>query len=352
MATIRVFLVTYKRPTLLRRALASLRAQTFTDWVCELHNDAPDDDAPRQIVEELGDVRITYHGHRENWGPVATFNHVFAGASEPFASMLEDDNWWEPRFLETALAALTAQPAADIAWANMKLWREEANGGWTDTGGTIWPIAADATPRLLQWPQLLQAFDALHSNGAMLVRARAFGRSVLPARVPFVHIEAMRERTFPGGLLLLTEPLANFALTRTTARGHDRVGWTQSQLLVAGSFFKNVPVTPAALDRLWRQRRALRPRSTNILFLLAFAGVGPRGLLLHARGRDWLWFLLNFVRHPRTHLRALRFRSTWPEAWEFLTRQTAARTAEARQRGFTALGADSLLTKHPSESAA
>jgi hypothetical protein len=290
---------------------------------------------------------VTYHHHKDNWGPVATFNRVFAGAPEPFASMLEDDNWWEPRFLETAVAALHAQPAADVAWSNMKFWREEADGSWTDTGGTIWPVAPGAGPRLLQWPQLLQAFDALHSNGAMLVRARAFGRGVLPVRIPFVHIEAMRERTLAGGLLLLPEPLANFALTRGTARGHDRVAWTQGQLLVAGSFFRHVPVTPAALDRLWRQRRALRPRSTNILFLLALAGVGPRGLLLHARARDWGWFLLNFLRHPRTHLRALRFRSAWPEAWDFLNRETAARTAEARQRGFTALGPDSVLTKHP-----
>lgn len=348
MATVRVFVLTYRRPALLRRALSSLRAQTFTDWVCELHNDAPDDDAPGRIAEELGDPRISYHPHRQNWGPVATFNHVFAGAPEPFSSMLEDDNWWEPRFLETALAALAAEPSADLAWANMKLWQEEPDGSWTDTCRTIWPVGT--APRLFQWPQLLQAFDALHSNGAMLVRARAFGRSVLPVRVPFVHIEALRERTFSGGLLLLPEPLANFALTRSTARGHDRIAWTQGQLLVAGSFFRHVPVTPAALDRLWRQRRALRPRSTNIFFLLALAGAGPRGLLLHARGRDWLWFLLNFVRHPLTHLRALRFRSAWPEAWEFLSGQTAARTGEARQRGFTALGPDSVLTKHPQES--
>ena len=50
MASLRIFLLTYRRPALLRRALASLLAQTFTDWTCELHNDAPDDDAPRAIL--------------------------------------------------------------------------------------------------------------------------------------------------------------------------------------------------------------------------------------------------------------------------------------------------------------
>ena len=47
MTAIRVYLLTCRRPELLRRALRSLVAQTFTDWVCEVHNDAPDDGGER-----------------------------------------------------------------------------------------------------------------------------------------------------------------------------------------------------------------------------------------------------------------------------------------------------------------
>lgn len=350
MASLRVFVLTHRRPELLRRALASLRAQTFTDWICELHNDAPDDDAPRQIAEALADPRIHYHPHRENWGAVASFNHAFAGGPEPLASLLEDDNWWEPRFLEKAVAALAAQPAADLVWANMKLWREEADGSWTNTHATIWPSAAEA-PRVFRWPHLMQAFDALHSNGAMVFRTRAGNPSTVPPRIPFVHIEAIRERTFGGTLLLLGEPLANFAITRTTARGDDRTSWAQSQLLLAGSFFRHVPVTADALAAIWAHRRRLRPRSTNLLFLLALSGTAPRGLLRYATPGDWVWFLLNLLRHPLINLRALHFRSNWAEAWTFLNATSAARTAEARQRGFTALGGDALLGKHPRETA-
>ena len=54
MPHIRVFLCTYRRPALLRRALASLLSQTYTDWTCELHNDAPDDERPRALLAELG----------------------------------------------------------------------------------------------------------------------------------------------------------------------------------------------------------------------------------------------------------------------------------------------------------
>ena len=102
MAAIRVFLLTCRRPALLRRALDSLRAQTFADWICELHNDAPEDDFPRSLVSEIGDPRITLHHHARNWGPVAAFNHAYAGGPEPFLAILEDDNWWEPAFLAEA----------------------------------------------------------------------------------------------------------------------------------------------------------------------------------------------------------------------------------------------------------
>ena len=60
MARLRIFLLTYRRPHLLRRALNSLLEQSMTDWVCELHNDAPDDDSPRTLLDELApkDPRI------------------------------------------------------------------------------------------------------------------------------------------------------------------------------------------------------------------------------------------------------------------------------------------------------
>ena len=48
----RVYLPTCRRPQLLPRALTSLRAQTCPDWVCELHNDAPDDPGPARLVAD------------------------------------------------------------------------------------------------------------------------------------------------------------------------------------------------------------------------------------------------------------------------------------------------------------
>jgi hypothetical protein len=342
MPRIRVFLCTYRRPRLLRRALAGLLAQTFTDWTCELHNDAPDDDTPRAILDELApaDPRFSYVAHEKNWGAVATFNHAYSGGPEPFASLLEDDNWWEPTFLASALRALEHNPAASLVWANMKLWQEKSDGTWIDTGSTIWaqPNKSDEPVITFHPPELLQAFDALHSNGAMVFRPHTFRPKQVSPALPFSIIEPARERAATGPLLLLTAPLAHFACTLATARDDDPARWLQAKLLVAASFFQNVSVPLAAYAAMWTQRRAQRPRDTGIFFCLALALRDP-SLLRPAQWGDWIHFLLSAARHPLRLARGLSFRRDQPEAWAWFVAQTRAHGARPVHA--------TVLAKHP-----
>lgn len=334
MALVRIYLLTYRRPLLLVRALESLRAQSFTDWVCELHNDAPDDETPGRLVAEIKDPRIQLHQHTTNWGSTACFNHVFRGGPEPFLSLLEDDNWWEPEFLATALAAISAEPTANVVWANMRIWAEQRDGTWVNTGRTVWTNpSADPTPCLFHWPVLLQAFDALHSNGAMLVRADASRTAIPPAETPFDIIETIRERLLGGGWLLLPKPLANFSITLGTARSSNPANWARTQLLVASSFLSFVDLNPDEVSLLWSSLRDQRPRSTSLLFHVAMAGVRPRALLRHARAGDWIRFLAGTLRHPISFLSILRFRSAHRTAWATLLAGAAARTREAAVSG-------------------
>src|ERR1700690_1459570 len=195
MASIRVYLLTCRRPHLLRRALQGLLDQTCADWVCELHNDAPEDEAPERILSELApnDGRFPYHRHDPTWGAVESFNHFFRGRTEPYASLLEDDNWWEPELLATLLSAISPHPEVSLAWANMRVWREEQDGSWSDTGGTVWPVGT--APRCFKWPVILQAFDGLHSHGAMLFRGSGSARGTVPSSTPLAIIEPVRERS-------------------------------------------------------------------------------------------------------------------------------------------------------------
>lgn len=340
-ARVRVYLLTYRRAALLRRAVASLRAQTFTDWICELHNDDPADPAPGQLVQELGDARIQLHQHERNLGPVATFNRAHAGSPEPFFSLLEDDNWWEPTFLERMLAVLAARPDAELAWANMRFWQETPSG-WEDTGRTIWPVVS--RPHLsLAWPQLLQFDGPLQSHGALLARTAAAGaRLQTSPTLPVDVVENVRERAFRYPVVLVTEPLANFALTLGTARSSDPRVWVRLQSLLGAAFLKHVALTSADQAALWSARRAATPPATASLF---FAGLlqPTSGWLAHATAGDWLRFLRGCVRHPRVTLAVLRARREHSDLWNQFDAATAA--ACVRPQGSADVSPKTLLAR-------
>lgn len=330
-ARVRVYLSTYRRPGLLRRAVESLRAQTLTDWNCELHNDAPDDPEPARLVADLNDPRIRCVTHTTNLGATRTFNLFHQPVPEPYFSILEDDNWWYPHFLERMVQTLDAHPEISLAWANLQLWSEERDGTWRDTGQTIWQVAGCSAPVRIGWPQLLQASDALHSNGAMLVRTRDADTHRIPDETPQDSMEFVRERTYDA-LILVPDVLGAFAMTQGTWRSKTRLQWDRTQFLLMLSFLDHVPLTPAATARLWAVRRG-GARSTHVLFLVAFSRARHLRLLGHAQLADWIAFARLLIGRPVLVARTLRARGVRPALWAFLDAQTQARCAAARSDG-------------------
>lgn len=329
---IRVHLLTCRRAHLLPRALASLQAQTFADWVCEVHNDAPEDPGPAEIVRRCADPRVRLVAHEHNLGAVGTFNAIHREIPEPFFSILEDDNWWEPELLAELKAALDRTPEAAAAWANMRIWLEGADGTWRDTGRCIWPAAPAAGPRLFHWAQPLQFNDALHSNGAMLMRARHVPGLVVPAATPFDMMEAVRERLLPHPLILIPRPLAHYALTTGTARSGDPLTWVRCKALLGAAFLREARLEPADIERIWTGQRALRPRSTDALFLAAWLA-RRFSFLRGAHAADWSRFCLGAVRHPVRLCRALRAVRVHAAVWQCLLPAVRRRFAETRALG-------------------
>jgi hypothetical protein len=326
---VRVYLPTCRRPQWLPRALASLRAQTCPDWVCEVHNDAPEDPVPAQLVAGLNDPRFTLVPHGRNLGGTETFNLFFRAPAEPFYSILEDDNWWEPDFLATMLATAAAHPDAAVLWANMHVAEEMPDGTFRDTGRTIWPREGDSAARRFPWGQPQQIGGALHSNGAALFRTRAGDDYRIPA-VPFAVIEPFRERMFPHPLVLVLRPLATFALTRQTARSRDAAEWAELQAMLAATFFRDCPWDDIRLAQVWTDARTQRPTGTTNLILAALADPGGRISLEHARWGDWWVALRGFLRRPGLYPRIRRSQAAHAAWWAFLARHTAARWAADR----------------------
>jgi glycosyltransferase involved in cell wall biosynthesis len=199
-ALIRVFVPTYRRRALLPRALASLRAQTCKNWICEVHNDDPADSFPAELVKHLADTRIELHQHERNLGAIATFNLFYRPTQEPFYCVLEDDNWWEPEFLDTMIRELRLHPNITLAWCNQRVWEEMADGSWRATGHLV-NSESNAESRLVEFGEAKQIMGAMHANGAMVLRTQALESYPTPNTLPFSGMEAFRERAFPHPLL-------------------------------------------------------------------------------------------------------------------------------------------------------
>lgn len=337
MAICRVYLCTYRRNHLLPRALNSLLDQTFTDWVCELHNDDPEDPFPKQLVEAIADPRISIVDHLENLGATRTFNLIFQKVSEPFVSLLEDDNWWQPDFLEKTIEAIEKFPEVQVAWANMRFWQEENDGTWTDTKKNIWERSPTDAPELFRFPNKQQIRGALHSHGAMLVRSQHTSNYVIPDRTSSEATEPVRDRTFHYPILFVPQALANFAITKSTSRSKNRGTWGQMQALLIASFFKHVPVEEDTVRNIWDRARSQFPRSTTTLFFAALICFDCRKLLKYATTEDWIFFIASCLKRPLAAWQVLKSISSNQELWDFLNQHTALRIREAQQQGFKSI---------------
>ncbi len=318
----RVFVPTYRRPGLLPRALASLQAQTFPDWICEVHNDDPADPFPAELVTRLADPRITLVNHARNLGGTATFNLFFRATTEPFYSLLEDDNWWEPDFLATLLATAAAHPTVTVFWANMRIWDEQLDGSFRDTGRTVRPVTGEES-RPIPWGGCEQILGAVHSNGAALFRSRPGDDFSIPP-VPFAVVEMFRERLFPYPLVFVPRPLAHFSVTRQSERSRNPAEWAVLQTMLAATFLKHAGCPPEVLDEIWSAARAARPPDTAALLFASMLEPGCRGLRRHARVVDWWRLFRSSVRRPAVFLAVLRSRRRHRDWWDWLDRHTAA----------------------------
>lgn len=294
MARCRVYLFTYNRNDLLPRAVNSLLNQTFTEWVCEVHNDAPDNAFPSQFIASLNDDRFVVHSHSSNLGGTVSFNMAFAGCLEDYVSILEDDNWWQPAFLERMTGVMDYNNEVSVAWSNMRLWQEKPGGQWEDTGRTTWPGNKN---EFFNWPQMRQAMACLHSNGAMMLRSKDAHNYIVPGNTLFNAIELVRERTFRHPICLVAEPLANFAITLTTNRTNNKYHWIANQLMLLASYVLKAENAEFAFTNSLNYYREQQPSPIANFFLVNFLLIKNPKMYRLLSFADWLqtgkWLLRN-----------------------------------------------------------
>ncbi|WP_214073503.1 glycosyltransferase family 2 protein [Mucilaginibacter sp. dw_454] len=321
----RIYLFTYNRNGLLPRAIESLLNQTFTDWVCELHNDMPGNVFPAEYIAVLNDSRFLVIDHEKNLGAIKSFNLAFEKCGEDFISILEDDNWWEPDFLEKMIAVLDTRPAVQLAWCNMRLHKELPGNNWEDTGKTTWEQDPLLAIKTFDFPKPKQAFSYLHSIGAMLVRNVDLQKLQIPVDVRLDFIEPIRERAFSHPIVLVNEPLANFAITISTNRAAGNEGVHEHYYLLLASFFQYAANDEALIKGVWAEVRKSTVRSTHNLLLAGLLDSNCRGLLKYAGFADWLFFFAYNVRYPKVVGSCRRAKTTYAALWQYLKENTALR---------------------------
>ncbi|TWR25194.1 glycosyltransferase [Mucilaginibacter pallidiroseus] len=324
----RVYLFTYKRNNLLPRALKSLLDQTFTDWICEVHNDHPEDTFPERYIAQLNDSRLIIKNHLQNLGGIKSFNLAFKNCAEEFASILEDDNWWEPTFLEEMLSILVENPVAKIAWSNMRIWREDDGDRWTDSGETTWRLSAN---KLFSWPQPNQVLAALHSNGAMVYRTINCQKYAVPDNALLNAVELIRERSFEHPLLFHAKPLANFSITKTTNRTNIPYHWIAVQCLMLASFVKSDKLPGRAFKIALSNHRDKKPSPVTVFFLANLLILKSSSFYKYFNINDWFQITKWLIKHASHIPDMKRYLHSQMPTYKFLLKHTRERFLEIQQ---------------------
>jgi glycosyltransferase involved in cell wall biosynthesis len=101
---------TFNRAESMRRAAASVLAQSYRHLELTISDNASSDGTER-VCHELcaGDPRVRYLRSPVNRGPTANFNTLFASARGEYAMVLSDDDWLEEHYVERCLELLRAR---------------------------------------------------------------------------------------------------------------------------------------------------------------------------------------------------------------------------------------------------
>jgi GT2 family glycosyltransferase len=114
--TFSVIMPAYNAAPTIESAIRSVLRQSRGDFELIVVDDGSTDDT-RDRAGTFDDARVRVIS-RANGGPAAARNEGIALAQGKLVSMLDSDDMWTPRYLETMAAALEAAPSAALAYTD------------------------------------------------------------------------------------------------------------------------------------------------------------------------------------------------------------------------------------------
>ncbi|WP_111766337.1 glycosyltransferase family 2 protein [Nakamurella deserti] len=104
----------YGDPGLLRRTVASVRAQTDPEWTLTVVDDGYPDPSVAAFFADLDDPRVRYLRNPVNLGANGNYRHCLALADQDWLVMLGADDELLPHYVATVRAAAAAHPTAAV----------------------------------------------------------------------------------------------------------------------------------------------------------------------------------------------------------------------------------------------
>jgi glycosyltransferase involved in cell wall biosynthesis len=115
-----VILPCFKMGRYVGDALASIKAQTYSNWeVIAVDDDGPDDgtrEAVTKLAVEVPSRRIEYIRHAKNRGQGAARNTGMGVAKGELFAFLDPDDYWPPGYLEAQVEAFATGDRIDMAF--------------------------------------------------------------------------------------------------------------------------------------------------------------------------------------------------------------------------------------------
>lgn len=327
---VRIYVITYKRPNLLKRAITSIQNQSYKNWIAEVINDDINDEEVNNYILSLNDSRIFLSTPQIKRGGTGNFNYAFSKVEEPFACILEDDNWYEPSFLQTMVNYLIANPNCEMAVANENIWKELPNNKWQNTLQTIW----DKTDGigLFSYHLIDKCGSAKICNSSMVWKTENSENWKTPNEIPIDVTEHFRERVIPHPILLVYTPLVNYAVTINTFRKGNELKWSIYQTLLVTSIFNNLNKDTANIlaNDLWLKARTKNKLLKTLLLNSSLASKQSRILLKKATILELLRYFLTFIRRPLNIFICANAMKNNPISWRFLIKDKKQSTNHQR----------------------
>lgn len=148
MPRVSVLVPSYNHAQFLDEALASVAAQTFSDWEAAVLDDGSTDSSP-EVAEAWAarDARFLFARNPSNLGTYGTLHRALAATSGEFVAVLNSDDAWTAEKLALQVAALDAEPTADCC-ASLGWVVGEDGARLPDDVHADWPVG---TVDLLPW---------------------------------------------------------------------------------------------------------------------------------------------------------------------------------------------------------